>query len=293
MDAQEYNEEFKKNAIRDYVDSYNQVRYMLAGDMDMLQEHHGWEEGETISDKIYQIYNSNQSAEVYSGFAINNDFKVQWADDDSAYIEFEVSSNEKWIVGQRGEVAISYGGGIDKFEGFGWGHEDSEFFQAIASTTGLNFENMKLEITEDEMDERLQVELGVDTAAEWLLENGHESNGDMVSYKSFVGALEMFEYNANDAAAYLLEQGEYNVDDMDDVVYGKADFIADIEMHVESIEKLKLQSDWDDVVRLFNVDEDKIVNFDADYLEDELEAEFPEKEPEPEVKKTRTHKPGM
>lgn len=289
MDAHEYNENFKREAIEDYRDSYNQVRYMLAGDTDMLQEHHGWEEGETISDKLYEIYNSNQSASVVSGFSINKDFEVTYANDDAAYIIFEVSSNEKWIVGQNGDVAISYSNGIHRFEGFGWGHEDSEFFQTIASTTGVNFEGMTIEISDDEMVERRMAELGVDTAAEWLLQNADESNGEVISFKEFVGCLEENGYNAHGAVTYALEQGVYNVETWDSVVYSGADFVADIEMHIETIEKLKLQSDWDDVVSVFGLDDDDIVAFDKDDFEEELKAGFPE----PEKPKSKLRKPGM
>lgn len=294
MDAHEYNENFKREAIEDYRDSYNQVRYMLAGDTDMLQEHHGWEEGETISDKLYEIYNSNQSASVVSGFSINKDFEVTYANDDAAYIIFEVSSNEKWIVGQNGDVAISYSNGIHRFEGFGWGHEDSEFFQTIASTTGVNFEGMTIEISDDEMVERRMAELGVDTAAEWLLQNADNTHSEVISFETFVGCLEATGYNAHAAVTHALENNQFTKDaDWDDVVFGAKDFVADIERHIETIESLKLQSDWYDVVAVFGLDDDDIVAFDADDFEDELKAAFEDVEPEPEVKKTRTRKPGM
>ncbi|WP_350613202.1 hypothetical protein [Pseudomonas sp. HY7a-MNA-CIBAN-0227] len=296
MDAREYNEEFTNNAIRDYKNRYNEVRYMLAGDTDMLQEHHEWEEGETIADKIYEIYNSNQSANVYSGFSINQDFKVTYANDDAAYIVFEVSSNEKWIVGQNGDVSISYSGGIDRFEGLGWGHEDSEFFQAIASTTGLDFANMTLEISEDELDERRKVELDVDSAAEWLLQNADNTHSEVISFKAFVDCLEATGYNAHAAVTHALETTAFTKDaEWDDVVFGGKDFVADIERHIETIEKLKLQSDWEDVVSVFGLDDDDIVDFDADDFEDEIKAAFgdPENDKEPEIKKTRTRKPGM
>lgn len=294
MNAQEYNEEFTNNAIRDYRDSYNEVRYMLAGDMDMLQEHHGWEEGETISDKLYEIYNSNQSASVVSGFSINKDFDVTYANDDAAYIIFEVSSHEKWIVGQNGDVAISYSNGIHRFEGFGWGHEDSEFFQTIASTTGVNFEGMTIEISDDEMIERRIAELGVDSAAEWLLQNADNTHSEVISFKTFVECLEANGYNAHAAVAHALENNEFTKDaEWDDVVFGAKDFVADIERHIETIESLKLQSDWDDVVAVFGLDDDDIVAFDADDFEAELKAAFEEPEPEQKVKNTRIRKPGM
>lgn len=291
MDAHEYSENLKKEAISNYRDSYNELRYMLEGDTDRLQEHHGWEEGETITDKMFEIDSNNNTFQVFSGFSINKDFHTGYADDDSAYVIFEVSSNEKWIIGQRGDVAISYTeGDLHRLEGLGFRHEDSELFQFIENhVSGHDFQNMVFQPDEDEFSERLKVDLGVDTAAEWLLQNADESNGEVLSFKEFVGCLEENGYNAHGAVTYALEQGVYNVETWDSVVYSGADFVADIEMHIETIEKLKLQSDWDDVVSVFGLDDDDIVAFDKDDFEEELKAGFPE----PEKPKSKLRKPGM
>lgn len=290
MNAHEYDEKLRNDAIRNYRDSYNELRYMLAGDTDMLQEHHGWEDGETISDKMKEIDPGN-TFEVISGFDVNKQFKVDFVDNDSAYVVFDVSSYEKWIVGQRGDVCIHYSeNGLTRFEGLGYSHEDSELFQYIEnSISGHDFQTMVFQPSQDEEDERLKDELGVDTAAEWLLQNADESNGEVISFKEFVGCLEENGYNAHGAVTYALDQGVFNVETWDGVTYGKDDFVADIEMHIETIERLKLQSDWDDVVSVFGLDDDDIVAFDKDDFEDELKREFPSND-EPEQKAKSTNK---
>lgn len=296
MDAHEYNENLKNDAIRNYRDSYNELRYMLAGDTDRLQEHHGWEEGESITDKMLEIDSNNNTFDVRSGFDLNQFYKVEFLDDDEAFVVFEVSSYESWIIGQRGDVCIHYSeNDFTRFEGLGYSHEDSELFQFIENSTNVaDFQNMIYVPDQDEMDERRIAELGVDTAAEWLLQNADNTHSEVISFETFVGCLEATGYNAHAAVTHALENNQFTKDaDWDDVVFGAKDFVADIERHIETIEKLKLQSDWDDVVSAFHLDDDDIVAFDADDFEDELKAAFEDVEPEPEVKKTRTRKPGM
>ncbi|HFQ5875987.1 TPA: hypothetical protein ACJXXT_000251 [Pseudomonas aeruginosa] len=286
-----YQEEFDKQCIENYKNCYNELRFMLAGDMDMLQQHFGWEEGETISDKMYEIDSNNNTFQMFTGFSINKDFQTQYARDDDAYVIFEVSSNEKWILGQNGDVAISYSEGqVHRFEGLGFAHEYSEVYEFVAARVeGGDFANVKIVPDEDELTERLKLDLGVDTAAEWLLQNADESNGEVISFKEFVGCLEENGYNAHGAVTYALDQGVFNVETWDGVTYGKDDFVADIEMHIETIERLKLQSDWDDVVSVFGLDDDDIVAFDKDDFEDELKREFPSND-EPEQKAKSTNK---
>lgn len=297
MDAHEYNENLKREAISNYRDSYNELRYMLEGDTDMLQEHHGWEEGVSITDKMEAIDPGN-TFQVRSGFDVNQLYKVDFVDDNSAYVIFDVSSHEHWIIGQRGDVCIHYSeNGLVRFEGLGYSHQDSELFEFIENNVvDHDFKNMIYLASDDEMDERLKAELDVDTAAEWMLQNADDTHSEVISFKAFVECLEVTGYNAHAAVAHALETTQFTKDaEWDDVVFGAKDFVKDIEMHIETIEKLKLQSDWDDVVTVFKFDEDKLVAFDADDFEDELKAAFeaPEVEPEPEVKKTRTRKPGM
>lgn len=286
-----YNDEYKKYAERQLEAYREELKFVLDGDVEGLKAHHGLEEGEEgIFDFINNLNNHDKFTPV-SGFRLNKDFGVETFNDDNAYIVFDRGSECKWIVGQYGQVYMTTH--IDKFriEPMGNDFENTELYEYFNGAVGYDFENFKLEIDEDELNERLKDELRVDSAAEWLLEEARHYDTPVVTFKEFVECLQATDYDADEAVRKILDDGWHNVCDVDGIDFTKEDFLQDINAHIETIQKLKDEhDDWENVMSVFGVDEYNLSNFDEDMVEDELNENFPEQD-EPEVKNKRKPKP--
>lgn len=291
-----YQEEFDAECREEFKNYRNELEFIMNNDVDDIAEKYGLQgdDGEPADIRDYVTTYTLAMDKPVSGYSLNASEDTDVFYDDVSYVVITKATGGPrvdFIIGSNGEAFVDYSYGDTKgIQRVGGDFEDSPLHQYVGELYGAEFTKNEFNMAPGEEDGRLKDSLGVDTAAEWFLQNSDGDVGEMVSFRSFVGALEISNFNAVDAATYLLDHGEYNYVNSDFEELGIDDFVPDIERHIETIEKLKLRSDWDDVVTVFDIKESNLTEFDADDIEDALVKSFSVEEDEPEQKAKSTNK---
>lgn len=307
--------EFKKYTSDECSSYREELKAILAGDVDALYEdeniaeiaaiREAYDKGELkidgdieeyIADKIEEFKEEREQSvfnylnenllcieKLKSGFATEKFFDQEYFDPDRAYAILPRAiggPSVYYVIGSGGDVYLSYNYGSNKhFEYLGNNFENSELYEFVELATDYKFGKNEFEIDEEEQELRDKAELGYDSVAEYLNQNLSGINEFLIEKELLIEYLDKNNLNINDTAEAILTEGAYNCwyygDDGDMVDTTREQFVAEFEHFAERLGKMKNNSDFEDFVSVFGIDEDGM-EFEADYIEDELNAAFPE-----------------
>jgi hypothetical protein len=290
-----YNDEFDANCKAEYLSYREELKFILDCNIDGLVEKHDLK-GEEGEDPDLNDFINNEFLAIndpVSGFSLDKKYGVDVFHDDVSYVVMERAlggPDVRYVVGSSGEAFIMYDYGSNQYVDRLGGDFDYSPLHEIANGKGSAFTDNLFEQDETEQSLRKIEELGVDSIEEWILQEADAYDTEVLSFQEFVSCLKECDFVAQDAVKLALKDGWFNVTDTDGKSFTKENFINDIESHIETLEALVEHDQFYDLDTAFGgVNENKLTNFDADDLEDELNEMFPEQK----VKNTRIRKPGM
>lgn len=280
---------FEQDKIKQIALYKDEFIAILENDIDSLIKKHGLEPVEGEEPSSYDYINDVILGymEPVSGFMLNNDYESQLFDDNVSYVRFHRAvggPNVDFIVGSNGDAIFrySYGGHhIDRISG---NHEYSPLHEAAESIYAEKFTYNNFEMDDEELTLRQKQDLGVDSFEEWVNNNAQVIDCEVITFKELLHHLKETDYNLESAVIDSLEKGSFNLCDFEGVDFKPEDLIGDIKEHIRTLEKLSLNSDFEDVCSCFGINADDLTEIDFDNITDKLEQAFEPEEPEVKTK---------
>ena len=274
---------FDEETLRQKQSYREELIAILNGDVEELIARHGLEPEEGEEASVYDFTNNILlgNLEPMSGLKLDDRFECEVFDDDASFVVFHRTvggPNVDYIVGSNGDAFLRYSYGEQKIERIPGNHEHSALHE-LAGAYGKQF--TEIELDDDEIFLRLKKDLGVDSFEEFITDNADIKQGDVVPFATVLEFLKDNDYNFEEAVQAIIRNDEYYVCNEKGEDFSPEDFVKDIKAHLETLEEVVLNSDFENVCSVFSIDADKITEIDFDYLEDEIKEAF---EPEVEVK---------
>ena len=283
---------FDEETLRQIQSYRDELIAILNGDVEELIASHGLEPEEGEEASVFDFTNNVLlgNLEPMSGLKLDDRFECEVFDDNTSFVVFHRTSggpNVDYIVGSDGDAFLRYSYGEQKIERIPGNHEYSVLFEMAEMIYGKQF--TEIELDDDEIFLRLKKDLGVDSFEEFITDNADIKQGDVVPFATVLEFLKDNDYNFEEAVQAIIRNDEYYVCNEKGEDFSPEDFVKDIKAHLETLEEVVLNSEFENVCSVFSIDADKITEIDFDYLEDEIKEAF---EPEEtEVKKTNKRKP--
>ena len=276
-------DEDKNRQIQAYKEEFIAV---LEGDVEELIARHDLEPEEGEEASVYDYINSVilGNFEPESGFMLNKNLECDLFDDNVSYVRFHRAvggPGADYIIGSNGDAVLKYSWGGLHLENISGSHEHSVLFELAEMAYGEVFTKNLFEMDEYELSLRLKEDLGVESFKEFVNDNASKIDCETVSFDVVFEFLENNEYNLEAAVQDILDKEEFYVCDVEGKNFSAEDFINDIKTHIQTIEELANDSDFETACQAFGVNADLIGEIDFDNLEEEIKKAF---EPEVEVK---------
>lgn len=272
------------------IQSYKEeLKAILNDDVDTLIKNHDLQVEDGEEPSVYDYVNDNVlgSLEPKSGFSLNKDYGRDDFYDDISYVIFNRTvggPGVNYIVGSNGEAFMTYAWANDFKLIRMSGHDEYNVLNEMAERLyGDKFTANNFEMDDEELDLRRKAEYGVDSFEEWINDNAQVADCEVISFKELLHHLKENDFDLEAAVIDAINEGSFNVCNSVGESYSREDFINDVKAHADTLEKLSLNSDFEDVASIFGVDTDNLTEIDYDTVRDEFESSM---EPEePEVKK--------
>lgn len=273
---------FEKENIK-YIDSCRkEFEAILNNDIDYL-----FKKGEEPD--LYDYVNNNFLGvmEPESGFMLNHNLETNIFDNDVSYVRFHKSAggpSADFIIGSNGDAILKYSYGVLHLEEIKSDYDDNVLKDIAENLYGEKFTANQFEMDDEELTLRQKQDLGVDSFEEWVNNNAQVIDCEVITFKELLHHLKENDYNLESAVIDSLEKGSFNLCDFEGVDFKPEDLIGDIKEHIRTLEKLSLNSDFEDVCSCFGINADDLTEIDFDNITDELEQAFEQEEPEVKTK---------
>lgn len=289
-----YDNNFDANCRAEYLSYREELKFILDADIDGLVEKHDLKGVDGEDPDLNEFMNTEFLAinDPVSGFSLDKKYGVDVFHDDVSYVVIERAlggPDVRYVVGSSGEAFIMYDYGSNQFVDRLGGDFDYSPIHELANLKGSAFTDNLFEQDEDEKRLRSIEGIGVDSVEEWIMQEADAYETEMLSFHDFVQCLKNCDFNAQAAAEHALDAEWYKSVDCDGISFKKEQFIDDVNSHIETLEALLDHEQFYEVQEAFECNLHKLAEFEADDLEDELNAKFPE----PEKPKSKLRKPGM
>lgn len=273
---------FEEDNIK-YIDSCRkEFEAILNNDIDYL-----FEKG--VEPDLYDYVNNKFLGvkEPESGFMLNHNLETNIFDNDVSYVRFHKFAggpSADFIIGSNGDAILKYSYGVLHLEEIKSDYDDNVLKDIAENLYGEKFTANQFEMDDEELTLRQKRDLGVDSFEEWVNNNAQVIDCEVLTFKELLHHLKETDYNLKSAVIDSLEKGSFNLCDFEGVVFKPEDLIGDIKEHIRTLEKLSLNSDFEDVCSCFGINADDLTEIDFDNITDELEQAFEQEEPEVKTK---------